>query len=260
MTTLAVAAVGVAVWLMVPPAWTGPTRSQRAPTRVWVSVTLAAVTISVAAGGVAVPLRLLGWAAAAALTALILGSQIRARRRRASRISTRRAVAEQAEHLAGQLRAGIPVQRAVERVADEWAPMAPVAEAIRVGADVQRAFATAAAASDGARDLRLLGAAWQVASQTGQRLADVLDGAVDDVRARDRARAVVDGELASARATAQTVAVLPVLALAVGSGMGADPWGFLVLTPVGLGCLLAGLSLAWTGLVWIDRIAERVDQ
>ena len=65
--------------------------------------------------------------------------------------------------------------------------------------------------------------------------------------------------LASARATARLVALLPLGTLAMASGLGASPWSFLVDSPVGAACLLAGVGLVVGGLAWIDRIAGSVE-
>jgi len=54
------------------------------------------------------------------------------------------------------------------------------------------------------------------------------------------------------------VAALPLVALGMASGMGADPWHFLFDTAAGLACLGVGATLTFLGLWWIDRIAAKV--
>ena len=54
------------------------------------------------------------------------------------------------------------------------------------------------------------------------------------------------------------MAALPVVFVLAGSGLGADPLGFLLGGTAGSVCLAAGLALTWAGLAWLQRIADAV--
>jgi tight adherence protein B len=54
------------------------------------------------------------------------------------------------------------------------------------------------------------------------------------------------------------LALLPVGVLLLGAGVGGDPIGFLTGSAPGLGCLALGLVLSFLGMLWLDRIADRV--
>jgi tight adherence protein B len=183
------------------------------------------------------------------------------RRRREALAAEARAVrtVEVCDLLAAELAAGRTSEAALEEAAAAWPVLRPVADACRLGGDVPGAF-RAAARTPGAGELRLLGAAWAVSHRTGAGLRVSTRRVADAVRGRQATRAVVTGELASARATARLMAALPVVALLMGSGAGGTPWAFLLGTSWGLACLAAGLLLGLAGLWWIELIARDVDR
>ncbi len=152
---------------------------------------------------------------------------------------------------------GCPPGRALERGAEEWPELAPVAAAFRLAGDVPGAL-RAVAGRRGRGDLELAAAAWQVAHQAGGGLGVALHRVAGSLRATQATRRVVRAELASARATARLMAVLPVLALLMGGGIGGDPLGFLLTTGWGNAFLAGGLLLEFLGLWWIEAIADDV--
>ncbi len=181
------------------------------------------------------------------------------RRRRAARAADARSaqVLAACDAMAGDLVAGQPPLHCLSRVAAEWPDFAPVAVAGQLGADVPTALRELSR-EPGARQLRTVAATWQVAHDTGAGLAAALAQAAETIRAEHGTARLVGAELASARATARMLAVLPVGVLLLGAGVGGDPVGFLTGTTAGLVCLAAGLALALGGLLWLERIADRV--
>lgn len=254
-TAVAVASAALAAALLLPPAaraGPGPRRPRRTARPALVAVPVLLLVAGGSLRTVALGVVLVG----AALAGTRLW-QARAARLAASATSAR--VLETCESLAAELGAGRPPGTALARAVDDWPDLAPVAEAHRVGADVPSAWRSLAE-RPGAADLRVVAAAWQVSHRTGEGLADTLDRVARSLREAASTRRVVDGELASARATAKLVAALPLLALTMGNGTGGDPWGFLLGHPVGLGCLALGLVFAFTGLAWIEALAREVDR
>ena len=72
-----------------------------------------------------------------------------------------------------------------------------------------------------------IAAAVRLSGRTGCSLAAVAGAVEDDLRARHRQRLELRAATAAPRASAALLAGLPVLGLAMGSGVGADPWGVL---------------------------------
>jgi len=250
---LAAVLAAVAVALAVPPtpALAGVTRTAwlRA---IWFGGPCAAAALALATPRVAV-LVLLGASG-------LVGGMLLVRRRRHRRIARQVAgrVLETCELLAAELASGQPPGRSLGRAAVSWPPLRPAAEADELGGDVPGALRRLATTL-WAGDLRLVAAAWAVSSRSGQGLADSVRRCADGLRSAHRAQRIVEGELASARATARLVAGLPALALLMGSGAGGNPVAFLLGSPLGLACLAGGLLFGFAGLWWIEVIASDVE-
>lgn len=252
MTALAVGCAALATLLWTRPRsspWVSSPLSAREPGRTWWALGL----LVPAAAAAVLPGSTVALVVVAGLALVAVGRLWRRRtvRRLAERESTR--VLESCEQLAAELGAGQPPGLALQRVAADHPTLGPVAEAFVLGADVPAALREAAR-RPGCGDLRLLAAGWQVAHRTGAGLGVAVEAIATSLRAAAATRRVVDGELASARATARLVALLPFLALAMGSGAGGEPWHFLLATPPGLACLSGGLALGLAGLWWIEAL------
>ena len=187
------------------------------------------------------------------------GSLLLVRRGRAAKAATARqaVVVDVCEAMVGELRAGQPLTASLEHCRELWPDLEPVVAAARLGADVPAALRRLAAVR-GAEGLAEVASAWQVSERSGAGLATALGQVALTARERQGTRRLVQGELASAQATARLVAVLPVASLAMSAGVGGDPWHFLLGTPVGVACLGLGALFAFAGLLWIDRIAATV--
>lgn len=194
-------------------------------------------------------------AAIASLTAARLAHAGRSRTRAAAR---RAESVEVVSLLASELRAGALGDAAIRSVASETAVIDAAARAAAQGADVVPALREVGAAA-GAGLWTEVAAAWWVADRAGAPLAAVLTRLAD--RARDDLDLAVEvtAELGPARATARLMALLPAFGLLLGAGMGGNPVEVLLTTPLGAGCLLAGVLLACAGLLWIERVAAGVD-
>jgi tight adherence protein B len=135
-----------------------------------------------------------------------------------------------------------------------------LARAVRVPQSGFRPHGAAAAGPDDPviSAVDRISAAVLLSTRTGCSLADVLAAVHDDLRARRRHRQELGAATAAPRASAMLLAGLPLLGLAMGSGIGADPWHVLTSTAAGQVLLVAGVAFELAGLAWSRRLVDRV--
>lgn len=183
----------------------------------------------------------------------------RIRRERTRRDRLRADMAEAIDALTSELESGILATRALTSVASDWPILSSAASASRLGGDVAAALRNAAD-RPGAEALDRLAAAWEISERTGAAQADVLDRMGRSLRdERDLQREITAG-LGPSRATARLLAALPVLGLALGSGVRGESLHVLFGTLIGSLCLAAGVFLACAGLAWVEHIASAAER
>jgi tight adherence protein B len=164
--------------------------------------------------------------------------------------------------LAADLRSGRSLEAATDAavaVCGEGDSGRGLALAIRAPAAGRPSRQQGQVAGEALRDaLDRISAAVRLSTRTGCSLAAVASAVEDDLRARQRHRRELRSVTAAPRASAALLAGLPLLGLAMGSGVGADPWRVLTTTAPGQVLLVAGVVLELTGLAWSERLVRRV--
>ncbi len=166
--------------------------------------------------------------------------------------------------LVGELRVGSHPVRAFGVAAGETAgvvaeSLRSVAARARLGSDVAAGLRAAAKSSALPPHWDRLALCWQLASDHGLAIATLMRAAQRDVAERLRFSARVTSNMAGARATAAILAGLPVLGVLLGQLIGARPLAFLLNGHAGGWLLVVGTTLACGGLLWADRITDRLE-
>lgn len=190
----------------------------------------------------------------------VVRRRLAARRRQRERERREAAVIEFCGSVAGELRAGRQPGEALAGTSPEGLGPAwsAVSAAARFGGEVPAALRRAGR-WPGAEGLIGVAACWQVAVDGGAGLATGLERVGAALGAERDQREELRAQLAGTRSTAVMLALLPVLALLMGSALGADPLRVLLHTPAGLGCLVLGGLLEYAGLSWTRRIVRAAD-
>lgn len=197
----------------------------------------------------------------ALIAAFPVHARIARRRAREAEFAQRSAVVELCAALRGELQAGRQPSAAFAEAVWCRPELRDIAEAV-CAPDPPRSPAdllTAAAREPGREGLASLAACWRAAEVHGVSLTGAVSGIEDGLRAEQSRRESLAVELAGARTTMAILSVLPVLGLALGAALGADPIRTLLSRPAGQACLLLGCLLELAGLRWTDRLVASVE-
>lgn len=255
MTAAALVCAALAAWLAFPPPRRVPGPAVVEATRPGRRLHLPLVVL----GGLAVVWFVAGPATAVPATAvgIAAGTVIRVGVLRARERRTRRAAAEVARActvLAAELELGRVPTAALAAAAGDCPVLAPAATAAQIGGDVVRVWQHLAT-EPGHEGLLVLGRAWRVAAVTGAPLAPSLATVAAALSSEEEVDRMIAGELAAPRMTGVVLALLPVAGIGLGYAIGGDPLGFLLGSPWGWVCLIAGTALACAGLLWTEHLA-----
>jgi tight adherence protein B len=165
--------------------------------------------------------------------------------------------------LVGELRVGAHPVAAVEAAASEatgsvatW--LNAVAARARLGADVAGGLRSVAAESMLPAHWERFAVCWHLGQSQGISIATLVDAAYRDIVERGRFESRVAAGMAGARATAGILAVLPALGIGLGQLVGAHPLRFLLSGGAGGWFLVVGSAFVSLGLLWSERITDRV--
>jgi tight adherence protein B len=177
---------------------------------------------------------------------------------RASASATDDALPDVVDALARAMRAGAPPVVAL-RAAAAASPPALAAGLATVASASQRGVPLVVAtdrwaAGAGVDGAELVATAMAVTSWSGGDPARSLTGVADTLRDRRALRREVRALSSQARLSALVIAAAPVAFAVVAAGTDGATGDFLLRTPLGLGCLVAGLVLDLAGWWWMDRI------
>ncbi|MER5554159.1 type II secretion system F family protein [Streptomyces sp. NPDC002793] len=162
----------------------------------------------------------------------------------------------------GELRAGREPGQALLAAARNTGALGAAESAVlaaaRFGGDVPGALRQASE-GPGLDGLAGMAACWRVAVNGGAGLAAGLARLECALRGERRRREELRAQLTGAWSTVVVLALLPVVGLALGAALGADPLRVLLHSPGGLACLVTGCLLESAGLFWASRIVRAVE-
>ncbi|MDO5735573.1 MAG: type II secretion system F family protein [Propionibacteriaceae bacterium] len=184
---------------------------------------------------------------------------VRGARRDHRQARARSETARAARTLALLLQAGQIPAHALRDAAADCPVLASAAMTSRLGGDVGAALHELGD-QPGRAGLAKVAAAWRVSERTGAPIAVVLARVAENLRQERHLASVVAAELAAARAGGRIMALLPFVAIGLGTLVGARPLTFLFGSWLGEVALLLGVILACTGVLWTEKVARSGEQ
>lgn len=193
----------------------------------------------------------------------LAASRRRASLRRRQRRQEGEAMTVVLETVVGELRVGAhPLQAfgiaAVEVSGSVGAALRAITARVELGADIDYGLTAVAAESAVPFYWDRIAVCWRLASDHGLAMATLMRAAQRDIADRQRFSSRVDASLAGARATAAILAGLPVMGILLGELVGARPVVFLLGGGLGGWMLMIGTGLIAAGVLWADRIVNRL--
>jgi tight adherence protein B len=217
----------------------------------WVATAVVALPVALAVGGPGLVV---------AVVALLAGGPVLAAVALGDRADRRYedALPDALERVAGALRSGASPRRAVE---EAGGPGPVGGDLAAVAADAAAGEPLVAALDRWAErrplpGVRLTVAALALGAETGGAHARALDGVAATLRGRRAVAGEVRALAAQARLSGLVITVAPVGFGVVAAASDPRTATFLLRTPLGLACLVAGLALNAGAAVWMHRLAE----
>jgi tight adherence protein B len=197
------------------------------------------------------------------MLAATLGARRQRKRSARRRLVDGQRLAAALETLVGELRVGAHPVAAFGVAASECDgsvgdSLRAVAARARLGADVAGGLRAVAEVSSVPAQWNRLAVCWRLAADHGLAISVLMRAAQRDIVERQRFTERVEAGLAGARATAVILAALPVVGILLGQLIGARPIAFLVGGGAGGWLLVVGVALVCIGLVWADRLTDRM--
>jgi tight adherence protein B len=110
------------------------------------------------------------------------------------------------------------------------------------------------------REWAALAAVWELTDRRGVSMVAVADRLAEHGRQLAAARRLLNAELAEARATVRVLALLPVIGLALGTVLGANPLRWLTTSSAGHAVIAAAVGFEVAGWLWVRALVRSVER